>query len=293
MTQRQAINDMILNWRDYTADKTPGSHTVTGKVRVLENVYSPQLDNHRDILVYLPDGHAAGQRYPVLYMHDGQNLFDAATSFAGEWQVDEVMQTLEAEGLAAIVVGLPNMETERLDEYSPFIERRRSRGRGDLYAQFIVQTVKPLIDASFQTLPGREHTGVMGSSMGGLISLYAFFAHSEVFGLAGVMSPAFWFAESAIFDWVRTRPFAPGRIYLDMGTAEAMGPRRLPLLRWLGGSPADRFVREARAMRDLLRSKGYRDGDELLYVEEAGAPHNESAWARRLPDALRFLLRST
>ncbi|GIL08520.1 MAG: hypothetical protein BroJett033_0310 [Chloroflexota bacterium] len=282
---------MTLNWRDYTADRPAGTHTVTGALRVLEGVYSPQLDNQRDILVYLPDGHAAGRRYPVIYMHDGQNLFDEATSFAGEWHTDEVMQALEREGTAAIIVGIPNMGAARIDEYSPFIERRDSRGRGDLYTRFIVETVKPLVDASFQTLPGREHTGVMGSSLGGIISLYAFFAQSHVFGFVGALSPALWFARRASLDWVQTRPFAPGRIYLDVGTAEAADSRRKPLLRWLGEAPSARFVREARAMHDLLRAKGYRDGYDLLYVEDEGAPHNESAWTRRLPGALRFLLR--
>ncbi len=282
---------MILDWRDYTANRPPGTHTVTGSLRVLDDVYSPQLGNRRDILVYLPDGHAAGRRYPVIYMHDGQNLFDEAASFAGEWHVDEIMQALEREGTAAIIVGIPNIGAGRMDEYSPFIERRMSQGHGDLYTRFIAETVKPLVDASFQTLPGREHTGVMGSSLGGLISLYAFFAQSHVFGFAGAMSPALWFARRACLDWVRTRPFAPGRIYLDVGTAEAARPRRPSVLRWLGEPPAARPVRDARAMRDLLVDKGYREGRDLLYVEDEGAPHHESAWARRLPDALRFLLR--
>ncbi len=279
-----------LGWQDYTANRSPETHTVTGTLRVLEGVYSPQLDNRRDIFVYLPDGHASGQRYPVIYMHDGQNLFDEALSFAGEWRADEVMQALEREGTAAIIVGVPNIGAERLDEYSPFIDRL-SRGRGDLYARFLTETVKPLVDASFNTLPGRDHCGVMGSSMGGLISLYAFYAQSHVFGLAGVMSPALWFAQRAIFEWVQTRPFAPGRIYLDIGTAETMGLRRLPLPRWLGKPPSERFVDDARALRDLLRTKGFRDGHNLLYVEDEGAPHHESAWSRRLPVALRFLLR--
>jgi predicted alpha/beta superfamily hydrolase len=284
---------MTLDWRDYTENRPPGTHTVTGTLRVLAKVYSPQLDNRRDILVYLPDGHAAGRRYPVVYMHDGQNLFDEAASFAGEWHADEVMQALEQAGTAAIIVGIPNIGSERIHEYSPFIDRRLSRGRGALYARFMAETVKPLVDASFHTLPGREHTGIMGSSMGGLISLYAFFAQSHVFGFAGAMSPALWFAQRATLDWVRTRPFAPGRIYLDMGTAEAMGPRRPAMLRWLGEPPSARFVRDARAMRDLLREKGYHEGRDLLYVEDEGAPHHESAWARRQPDALRFLLRGT
>src|SRR5205085_774096 len=180
------------------------SHTVVGDLRVLEGVSSPQLGNRRDILVHLPFSYRQGhQRYPVLYMHDGQNLFDEATSFCGEWEVDETMEELRHEGLEAIVVGIPNMGDQRCEEYSPFPNRRFRSVRGAAYLAFLVETVKPLIDHTFRTLPERDHTGIMGSSMGGLISLYAFFRHPEVFGFAGVMSPSLWFARQSIFAYVR------------------------------------------------------------------------------------------
>jgi predicted alpha/beta superfamily hydrolase len=271
------------NWLDYREWKA--EHTVSGTVMVLPEMWSPQLENERAILVYLPASHhETNRRYPVIYMHDGQNLFDAMTSFTGEWYVDETMQTLEQEGIEAIIVGIPNIGEERLNEYSPFRQGRMGGGRGDQYLDFIVQTVKPLIDDTFFTQPEREYTGILGSSMGGLISLYAFFNRPQIFGMVGAMSPAFWFGQRAIFPYVQNAAYLPGKIYLDAGTQEARG--RQLISRKYAWSVAG----AAQEMRDILVRKGYRDGENVLYVEEDGAPHHESAWARRLPDALRWLL---
>src|SRR3954469_17512189 len=206
--------------KDYHMTAEEG-HTVVGTVMVLGGVESPQLGNQRDLLVYLPPSYGQGdRRYPVIYMHDGQNLFDRATSFGEEWEVDQTLEEVSGEGLETIVVGIPNTG-ERLDEYSPFHDRKHGQGgNGDAYLDFIVRTVKPVIDRDFRTRPERECTGIAGSSMGGLISLYAFFRRSDVFGFAGVMSPALWFANGAIFDYMSTVAFAPGRLYLDVGTKE-------------------------------------------------------------------------
>jgi predicted alpha/beta superfamily hydrolase len=277
----------MAEWQDY-ATSEEGEHTVVGDLKVLEDFESPQLGNRRDILVYLPPSYAEGDgRYPVLYIQDGQNLFDAATSFAGEWRVDETMEELSREGLEAIVVGIPNMGESRLDEYSPFQARHLGGGLGDQYLAFITQTLKPLIDDDFRTWPGRERTGIMGSSLGGLISLYAFFRHPEIFGLAGAMSPAFWFAGGAIYDAVSEAPFAPGKIYLDAGSREYGDGKGLHLWKRFRSR---RYYASLRRMQRLLVKKGYRPRRDLLYVEEKGAVHNEEAWARRLPGALRYLL---
>lgn len=274
---------MTPTWQPYPAQ----THTVTGTVQYLDALWSPQLGNQRPILVYLPASYAQGDRhYPVLYMHDGQNLFDAYTSFAGEWQVDETLQALAQEGIEALVVGIPNIGSERLNEYSPFPDPRHGGGKADQYLQFLVETLKPLIDAAFRTRPEREYTGIMGSSMGGLISLYGFFAQPKVFGFAGVMSPAFWFGRRAIFPYVLRQAHLPGKIYLDAGTTEVT----FPLSRLMPPHIGQPVCADARRMTDILRRLGYRDGRDLLYVEEKGAPHHETAWARRLPEALRFLL---
>ena len=245
-----------------------------GTIEQIRSVYSPELDNERDLLVSLPGGYASGdRRFPVIYMHDGQNLFDPATSFSGSWNVDIAMAEMSLDGLDAIVVGIPNMGRDRLAEYSPFEHPQLGGGRGDLYLDFLINTVKPLIDERYLTAADREHTGIVGSSMGGLISLYAFFRHPHVFGFAGVMSPSLWLTETDTFAFIEQAPFSPGKLYLDVGHLEGA-----------------RHVAKALRLRDLLEEKGYRIGADLLWVEEETGAHHESAWGRRFRDALPFLL---
>lgn len=251
--------------------------TPPGTLEVIPEVYSPELVNRRDILVYLPASYAtSSDAYPVIYMHDGQNLFDPSTSFAGEWGVDEAIAKAPRGGRRAIVVGIPNMGIDRIREYSPFVDERNGGGLGDVYISFILDTIKPLIDARYRTLPDSANTGIVGSSLGGLISLYAFFRQPASFGFAGVMSPALWFAHGAIFPYVREAPYVRGRLYLDVGTREGEGTRTNALM-----------------MRDLLIEKGYVLDRDLKFVEDAGGMHNEAAWGRRLRPALPFLLNGT
>jgi predicted alpha/beta superfamily hydrolase len=274
-------------WHDYQDIQT--EHTVSGTLKVLPDFESPQLHNRRTILVYLPNNYAiSDKQYPVLYMHDGQNLFDAHSSFAGEWQVDETMQRLESEGIEAIIVGIANQDQERLDEYSPFRDPRHGGGKGERYLDFIADTLKPRIDADFRTLPERAHTGIMGSSMGALISLYGYFYRPETFGFAGAMSPALWFARGAIFPYLLRQSYIPGKIYLDAGTAESA--RRFS--RFLPRHISQPVVSDARRAADILLRLGYQSPNEARYVEADGAVHHESAWAHRLPDVLRFLLKT-
>ncbi len=264
-------------WQDYPAGD---EHTVVGTIKVSRPLYGPAAGTRRRLLVYLPPSYyKAERRYPVLYMHDGQNVFDAASSYAGEWQVDETMEALSAEGIEAIVVGIANSGRGRLVDYSAHIHSHYGGGGADAYVNFMAQEIKPLIDSSFRTLPDRAHTGLMGSSMGGSISLYALLTRPDVFGFAGVMSPAFWWSEGTIFTFVEATPFVGGRIYMDVGDSESPG---IPGRR-------DRYVNDAVRMAALLRKKGYTP-DNLHFMVEAGGEHHESAWARRLPGALRFLL---
>jgi len=281
----------LATWHNYTERKGAEGHTVEGCLKIFENLYSPQLNNRRDLLVYLPPSYfKRKQRYPVIYMHDGQNLFDEVTSFAGEWHVDSTMETLSGEGVEAIVVGIPNMGPQRLDEYSPFRDvRLNNRRHGDKYLGFIIDTIKPLVDRDFRTRPERAATGILGSSLGGLISLYAFFQYPNTFGFVGALSPSLWFANQAIFDYVREAAFYPGKIYLDIGSLEYAGSDSDWMLAL--GRRLKPYRGSVRHLRDLLQRKGYRLNRELFYVEEEGAGHQESAWANRLPEALRFLLR--
>jgi predicted alpha/beta superfamily hydrolase len=249
--------------------------TISGtKLEILPGVYSPELDNRRDILVHLPGSYSAADRtYPVLYMHDGQNLFDPATSYAGDWRLGKVLAVAARRGLEAILVGIPNMGSERVTEYSPFRNTADGDGAGDRYLDFLVQTLKPAIDQRFRTRPEPAATGIAGSSMGGLISLYGFFRSGGAFGFAGVLSPSLWFADDAIFGAVESAPYVPGRIYLDIGSLEGL-----------------EHVVRARRMRDLLRAKGYRIGRDLKWLESRSGRHDEASWGRRFARALPFLL---
>ena len=286
----EAFEDLVKNWQDYRTFKAGHQHTVVGTLKVLDDVRSAELKNRRSILVYLPPSYnQVDKRFPVIYMHDGQNLFDQFTSFSGEWQVDETLEALSKEGLEAIVVGIPHAGEYRMAEYSPFVDGERGQGRGEAYLSFVVKAVKPLVERNFRTLDGKSHTGIMGSSMGGLISLYAFFRYPGIFGFAGALSPYVMFTSGALFKYVEQSPFNPGRVYLDVGTREE-SHLRTDIARF--HSLSRRYCDQVRRMRDLLIKKGYIPGQSLLYVEDEGAIHHESAWARRLPQALRFLLQS-
>lgn len=263
---------------------------MSGVIRIAPDVFSPQLGNGRDLLVYLPPSyHHSDRHFPVIYMQDGQNLFDNATSYAGEWGVDETMEYLGMEeGLEAIIVGIPNAGVHRIDEYSPFRDGRLGGGRGSDYLRFIIDSIKPQIDGEFRTLPGRRYTGIMGSSMGGLISLYAFFEYPSVFGYAGVMSPSLWFAGEAIFNYIESAVYYPGKIYLDAGTREYGESTNTGRLHRAAASR--RYYASVRRLKGMLVKKGYRPLRDIMHVEEKWAGHSESSWARRLPPAMRFLL---
>jgi predicted alpha/beta superfamily hydrolase len=261
--------------------------------RTLKNVWSPQLRNRRDVDVYLPASYPSGVRYPVVYMKDGQNLSDPAAAFAGTWDLEATIDRLAWRGLDAIIVGVHNAGRDRLAEYSPFPDPRHGGGEADAYLAFLVDTLKPRIDRLFNTRSDRDSTAIFGSSMGGLLSLYAFFRYPSVFGCAGAMSPSIWFGHGAVLDFIQAARMPPGRLYLDVGTAEGAGT-----------------LRDVRRLGRLLVRKGFRrkrrpgaasaagvwgerrssTASTLRYVEDAGARHTEAAWAWRLEGALAFLL---
>ena len=285
---------MTTIWHNYhTVFDRDDRSSVSGTIKVAQNIRSPQLSNQRHLLVYLPPSYNNGhQHYPVLYMQDGQNLFDNATSFAGEWGVDEAMETLARQaGLEAIIVGIPNTGHMRLAEYSPFVDSQLGGGLGNKYVSFVAHTVKPIIDRDFRTLPNQPNCGIMGSSMGGLISLYAFFHCPDVFGFAGVMSPSLWFGHGRIFPYVREAAFHPGKIYLDVGTREHGDDD------WSGVFTRRTRSRQSyarvRRLKRILVNKGYRPIHDLLHIEEKWANHNEAAWRRRLPKALEFFIKQS
>ncbi|HNQ27702.1 MAG TPA: alpha/beta hydrolase-fold protein, partial [Aquaticitalea sp.] len=178
----QTINITVLSWEDISGSGS--TSTATSNVQILDNsFFMPQLNRNRKIWIYLPlDYFTTTKTYPVLYMQDGQNLFDAATSFAGEWEVDETLNQLYSEGdYGAIVVGIDNGGGERLNEYSPWNNPSYGGGQGDLYMDFMVETLKPYIDANFRTKPQPQYNALIGSSMGALISTYGSVKFPEQF----------------------------------------------------------------------------------------------------------------
>jgi predicted alpha/beta superfamily hydrolase len=265
--------------------------------RTFKSVWSAERRNRRDIDVYLPSSYSAGRdRYPVVYMQDGQNLSDPDTAFAGTWDLEATLEQLAARGIEAIVVGVHHSGDARLADYSPFPDRRHGGGEADAYLDFLVDVVKPRVDRLFRTRHERDATTILGSSMGALVSLYAYFRCPSVFGRAGAMSPSLWFGQGAVLDFIAEARMPPrGRLYLDVGTLEGAGTlrdaRRLGRLLVRKGFARDRRGRRARPeLPRADRRLRLAGKPRLRYVEEAGGRHNEAAWARRLAPALEFLL---
>ncbi len=267
------VHVVIYNWADHSG----GNSTAAENVLVMdEDFYIPQLDRERRIWTYLPPGYdTSGISYPVLYMHDGQNLFDAVTSFLGEWEVDETLNDLSDNGyLVPIVVGIDNGGEHRLGEYTPWAHPQHGGGDGDLYMNFLVETLKPYIDANYRTMPGREYTGIMGSSLGGLISHYGILEYQDVFSKAGVYSPSYWFSDTV---WTFTSEAGhqlPMKIYLMCGSLEGAGT-----------------VSDMRDMQDSLLTSGF--GEEEVFAKVVpGGEHNEILWRSDFGEAYLWLFGS-
>jgi predicted alpha/beta superfamily hydrolase len=242
-------------------------------LRVWRKVRSPELHNYRDVVVALPPSYAEGDReYPVVYMHDGQNLFDPATSYAGDWDLLATLRTMATEGHEAVVVGIANTGRFRRYEYSPFRDPKHGGGDGDRYLAFVAETVRPLVEDTVRVRRGSAHTAMAGSSLGGLISLYALYRYPEVFGSVAALSPSVWFADGAMLDLVERSGPPWGRLYLDAGTAES-----------------EVLVDGVRQLHSLLEAAGM-PPERLWYIEDEGAGHHESHWGRRFRGAWPFLL---
>jgi predicted alpha/beta superfamily hydrolase len=254
-------------------------HTLTGNIHRHPDFESRILRNHRDILVYLPRHYRRTRdRYPVLYLQDGQNVFDAATAFGGvEWGVDETAQRLIRAKLLAplIIVAVANTGEHRVHEYAPtrgrIDKRKRSKGMLRHYGQFLIEELKPFIDRKYRTRAEAESTSLGGSSLGGLAALTLGLWFPNVFTRLAVMSPSIWWDDYAIYrivDELKEKP--PLKIWLDTGTNEPGWER-------------------ARELRDRLVEKGWRLFADLEYFEAEGADHSERSWAARVDPALRFL----
>jgi predicted alpha/beta superfamily hydrolase len=263
-------------------------HTLTGNIKRHRAFPSRILGNRRDVLVYLPPGYGrfSRTRYPVLYLHDGQNVFDAATAFAGtEWGVDEtaerLIRTKQIEPV--IIVAVANVGEDRVHEYAPtagVIEtkgrrKKRSRGLALLYGQFLIEELKPYIDNRYRTKPEAEFTALGGSSLGGLATLAIGLWFPDVFSKLIAMSPSVWWDNQVIVRTLKQlKTKLPLRIWLDTGTHEEGWER-------------------ARTLCEALVEKGWNPDNDLQYLELEGGEHSEGAWAQRVEPALRFLFPRT
>lgn len=281
-SDQDTIYISIENWRDKVESYSDKKSTQTGNIVIHPDFYIPQLDRKRSIRIYLPpDYDDTNKHFPVLYMHDGQNLFDEATSFVGEWKVDETLEKLYSENImnGIIVVGIDNHPSRRLHEYSPWYNTQRDAGaEGAAYLEFIVNTLKPWIDSNYRTLPEPEHTGIAGSSMGGLISLYAGCKYPYIFSRLGIFSPAFWFAKDQLVEFINKYPLMKqSRLYIDVGTEEGNDLQQRKA-----------YLNDAKDIYKLLIEHGLPEDNAKLIIDE-GARHHEGSWARRFPAAMIWL----
>ena len=249
-----------------------------GQLRKHERFRSRTLRNQRDLIVYLPPGYdeQPWRSFPILYMHDGQNLFDRATAFGGvDWNVQGAADHLIHSGAVQplIIVGIYNTGKSRIAEYTPVKAPKLGGGRADRYAKFLVQEVMPFINKTYRVLPQPSSTGIGGSSLGGLVSLYLGLKMPHLFGNIAALSPSVWWAQRMIQRFAaEARLESRPRIWLDIGTRE--GPR---------------IVQDVEQFRDVLLQKGWRVGEDLHYDRIEGAEHNEAAWSRRIGPCLQFL----
>jgi predicted alpha/beta superfamily hydrolase len=231
-----------------------------------KNISYSSMNLNRDIYVYLPDGYEkSATRYPVIYMHDGQNLFDPARGYLGQtWKAQSTLNELIARKLMSpvIVVAIDNISA-RMEEYIP-------EKQADAYLDFIIGTLKPLVDGQLKTKTDRTHTAIMGSSLGGLVSLYAGIKHPEIFGRVAALSPSIWWNQRSILGSYQQAAVLPLKVYLDSGTEGGEEPQ------------------DVQQLTALLQQRGFEQRSLYSFIQN-GANHSEYFWAMRLPIALQFL----
>jgi predicted alpha/beta superfamily hydrolase len=262
----------VTEWKDNYPQTIVRKHTASKNVHIVSEAFNmPQLGTHRRVWIYLPNGYeTARKKYPVIYMHDGQNLFDEYTGNFGEWGVDEFLDSLKTNQQQFIVVGIDNGESLRMAEYSPY-DSEYAKGTGDAYVRFLVETLKPYIDTHYRTLTDAKHTTIAGSSMGGLISMYAIVKYPKVFGNAGIFSPAFW-VNPNIYDYAKTAAIKGSRYYFVCGDMES-----------------DKEAADMYKMVDILAAKGFAAKDIPTTIIK-GAKHNEQQWRSDMPGFYRWLV---
>jgi metallo-beta-lactamase class B len=265
------VHYTILRWKD-DFPTIPKKHTASKHVSLLDTAfYIPQLNRTRRIWIYLPQGYATSKKhYPVLYMHDGQNIFDEFTAGYGEWGVDEFLDSTQQQSKnACIVVGIDN-GPERMVEYNPFDNEKFGNGEGKAYVSFIANTLKPFIDSKYRTLSNKENTIIAGSSMGGLISYYAAITYPNVFGKAGIFSPAFWTAPQMLGYTDSLRKQVNGKYFFYIGALEG-----------------DQYVNDMKNITDTL---GLVSSGIIYSVTDPNGSHNEQAWRKWFPEFYKWIM---
>jgi len=262
----------IAGWQDNFKPEEK-KHTASANVHTIaENFNMPQLDRQRRIWIYLPANYESSyKKYPVIYMHDGQNLFDAYTSGYGEWGIDEIMDKLPVKE-QCIIVGIDHGGEHRMTEYNPY-DSKFGKAEGDQYVAFLVKTLKPYIDQHYRTKTDAKHTTIAGSSMGGLISFYAVLKYPEVFGNGGIFSPSFWIAPD-MFNYVQQHLNTKSRFYFVCGDSEG-----------------DDMAEPMEKMVKLVRSKGISEQNSPEAIIK-GAKHNEKQWNGDFPAFYEWLVKS-
>ena len=252
-----------------------------GQLRKHQKFSSRFLSKKRDLIVYLPGIYEKRPdlHFPVLYLEDGQNLFDPATSFIPGvyWRVGETADALIAQGAIQplVIVGIYNTGKQRLNEYTPTRDRKLGGGKADKYGRLLVEELQPFIESRYRIAQGPANKGLGGSSLGGLLTIYLGMQYPQVFGKLAVLSPSVWWNQRAILKSVARAklPEQRPRIWLDVGTNE-------------GGT---RTVENVTSLRDALVQKGWRENRDLHFEIFPGAQHNEAAWAQRVSPFLQFL----
>jgi len=258
------IESMVEEWAD-NIEKKPRVSTAGKNVHIVDTAFSiPQLNRTRRVWIYLPSDYSGSKKnYPVLYMHDGQNVFDDLTSFAGEWNVDETLDALGKHSEEMIVIAIDHGGSKRINEYCPYDMEKFGEGEGDKYVDFLVKTLKPFIDKNYRTLKNKQNTFIAGSSMGGLISMYAILKYPRVFGGAGIFSPAFSVGPKIYDDIEAKGARVNSKIYFYCGAEE--GETMVP--------DTERAFSE---MRKVSKSK-------MVCVIRQDGKHSESVWKEEFP----------
>jgi predicted alpha/beta superfamily hydrolase len=264
------LHDFVPHWR---LDGANLNNNLMPDIRLISDSFEmPQFDTKRAVYILLPHNYEqSDKKYPVLYLQDAQNLFLEGSEF-GNWGIDKQLAVLASRGHGdVIIVAIAHGGENRFKEYSPYHNPKMGKGEGRKYVQFISRTLKPYIDANFRTLPDREHTGIGGSSLGGLVSIYAGLMYPEVFGRLMLFSPSLWVSPNIYFDAIDFLSHLPAKIYV-----------------YAGGGESSTMIPNVEKLKQTLQRQGNKKIDIHLSLDPDGK-HSEVQWGKEFPKAVEWL----